>query len=295
MMLDTLSAKIGAHERLTDAETNDLASVTDIIGLGMLAEGVRQHRHGDRVTFLRVAHVTLANAADSQAFPDSAGEVRLRDSPMSIEAACAGLRTVLARAGRVPVSAFSLGELDGLARHVGVPLAECLAELKVAGLERIAEIAVDQPDFEQGLETVVQAGIGVPRLVFDHSADDWLEKIRQLTLFLDRAPGVQVLAPLPRRLNPAAPTTGYEDLKRIALARVIVHNIETIQVDWSLYGPKLAQVALTFGADDLDDVPAVDDLTLGPRRAPLEEVRRNIQAAALVPVERNARWQFTEP
>jgi 2-iminoacetate synthase ThiH len=54
-------------------------------------------------------------------------------------------------------------------------------------------------------------------------------------------------------------------------------------------------VALTFGADDLDDVPAVDDLSLGPRRATIEEVRRNIQAAGLLPVERNALWQFTAP
>ncbi len=84
-------------------------------------------------------------------------------------------------------------------------------------------------------------------------------------------------------------------MKRVALARVIADNIQTIQVDWSLYGPKLAQVALTFGADDLDDVPAVDDLSLGPRRATIEEVRRNIQAAGLVPVERNALWQFTAP
>jgi aminodeoxyfutalosine synthase len=247
------------------------------------------------VTFLRVAHVTLANAAGAHLFPETAGEVRLRDSPKSIEEAAAAVRTVIGRAGRVPVSAFSLGELEDLSRRVGVSLAECLAELKLAGLERIAEAALDAPGFEQGFDAVVRAGIGVPRLVFEHGVHDWLERIQQLTRLLDVTPAVNVLAPLPRRQNPAAPTTGYEDLKRVALARVVADNIETIQVDWSLYGPKLAQVALTFGADDLDDVPAADDVSLGPRRAPLEEVRRNIQAAALVPVERDARWQFTEP
>jgi hypothetical protein len=40
----------------------------------------------------------------------------------------------------------------------------------------------------------------------------------------------------------------------------------------------------------LDEVPAADDVSLGPRRTPVEEVRRNIQAAALVPVERNGLW-----
>jgi hypothetical protein len=38
-------------------------------------------------------------------------------------------------------------------------------------------------------------------------------------------------------------------------------------------------------------VPATDDAPLGPRRAPLEEVRRNIVAASLTPVARTARFE----
>jgi aminodeoxyfutalosine synthase len=290
-MLDTLFSKIGVGERLTEAETKALAEANDIIGLGMLAEEVRRRRHGDRVTFLRVAHVTLASVADAQSIPGSAGEVRLRDSPASIEAAAAGVRAAIAQAGDIPISAFSLGELDDLAHRIGVPLAKCLAELKSAGLEQITELAVDHPGFESRLETVVAAGMGVSRLVFDQGGGEWLARIRQVAVLCERMPAVRVLAPLPRQLNPAVPTTGYQDLKRVALARVVANNVETIQVDWSLYGPKLAQVALTFGANDLDDVPAADDLSRGARRATVEEVRRNIRAAALVPVERNARWE----
>ena len=51
-------------------------------------------------------------------------------------------------------------------------------------------------------------------------------------------------------------------------------NIESIQVDWPLYGPKLAQVALTVGADDVDGVAAVDPGVLGTRRSPIEEIQR---------------------
>ena len=101
---------------------------------------------------------------------------------------------------------------------------------------------------------------------------------------------VRAFAPLPRRVNPAAPTTGFEDVKRVALARIIVDNVPSIQVDWSLYGPKLAQVALTVGADDVDGVSAEDETTEGRRRAPLEEIRRNIRAAGQEPVERNGRF-----
>jgi aminodeoxyfutalosine synthase len=92
-------------------------------------------------------------------------------------------------------------------------------------------------------------------------------------------------------MNPAVPTTGYEDVKRIALARLVADNVPSIQVDWSVYGPKLAQVALTVGADDVDAVSAEDDETLGRRRAPLEEIRRNILAAGQDPIERNGRFE----
>ena len=80
------------------------------------------------------------------------------------------------------------------------------------------------------------------------------------------------------------------DVKRVALARLSIESIPSIQVDWALYGPKLAQVALTVGADDIDMVSPFDDAPEGRRRAPLEEVRRNITAAGLQPVERDGRF-----
>src|SRR6185503_19871608 len=110
---------------------------------------------------------------------------------------------------------------------------------------------------------------------------------------LQRADAViRVFAPLPRRSNPAAPTTAYEDVKQVALARIVVDNVASIQVDWSLYGTKLAQVALTAGADDVDAVSAEDESGEGRRRAPLEEIRRNIRAAGQEPVERNGRFDL---
>jgi aminodeoxyfutalosine synthase len=102
---------------------------------------------------------------------------------------------------------------------------------------------------------------------------------------------IRAFAPLPRRASPAVPTTGYDDVKRVALARLTVQNISSIQVDWALYGPKLAQVALTVGADDVDAVSPDEDTGQGRRRSPLEEIRRNILAAGQEPVERNGRFE----
>jgi aminodeoxyfutalosine synthase len=79
-------------------------------------------------------------------------------------------------------------------------------------------------------------------------------------------------------------------MKAVALARMLLPDVPHIQVDWSLHGPKLAQVSLTFGADDVDNVSAAGEAAEGRRRAPLEDVRRNIRAAGLEAVERDARF-----
>ena len=106
---------------------------------------------------------------------------------------------------------------------------------------------------------------------------------------------VRAFAPLPRVSTGSWPSTGYDDVKQVALARLLVDNIDSIQVDWALYGPKLAQVALTFGADDVDAVSATDTPERGSRRAALAEIRRNIEAAAFIPLERNGRFEVMGP
>ena len=98
-------------------------------------------------------------------------------------------------------------------------------------------------------------------------------------------------APLPRTVA-QRPSTGYDDVRQVALARLVVDNIESVQIDWGLHGPKLAQLALTFGANDFDSVSPADSVEQGWRRAPLEEITRNITAASFVPVERNGHFEI---
>jgi aminodeoxyfutalosine synthase len=101
---------------------------------------------------------------------------------------------------------------------------------------------------------------------------------------------IQSLNPLPMNLGAFRPTTGYEDVKMVAIGRLAAPTIPSIQVDWRRYGPKLAQVALTFGADDVEGVSASEEAPEGRRRAPLEEIRRNIASAGLLPAERDGRF-----
>jgi aminodeoxyfutalosine synthase len=276
---------------VTATDLAGLAASYDIIALGMQADDVRRRRHGAQTTFVRVATVS-ASPGDPIVVPPAAGELRISGTPASRSEAHARVVEAVQAAGRVPVSAFSLADLEELAGREHVTLRALLEELHASGLELVAEAPFDRlRDPRRSIEEVNIAGLALARLTIDRlPSADVASLLNQIAALQREVAVVRAFAPLPRRVNPAAPTTGYEDVKRVALARLSV-ECPSIQVDWALYGPKLAQVALTVGADDVDAVSPVDDLSEGRRRAPLEEIRRNIEAAGLQPVERNGRFE----
>ena len=277
---------------VTDAELSSLAQTHDIITIGVLADELRRRLHGTKTTFVRVATVASDVGAPIPR-PAAAGELRIVGVPVSRAAAVQRVGEVAAVARGAAVTAFSLADLEPLSAREGVTLRALLEELRAAGLELVAEAPVDRlQDPRRSIEEVNIAGLSLARLTVDQSASaDPMARLKAVAE-LQRTVGVlRAFAPLPRRVNPAAPTTGYEDVKHVALARIVVDNVPSIQVDWSLYGPKLAQVALTVGANDVDAVSAEDETGEGRRRAPLEEIRRNIRAAAQEPVERNGRFE----
>jgi aminodeoxyfutalosine synthase len=276
---------------VTDAELSTLADTHDIISLGAAADEVRRRRHGARTTFVRVAAVDATPGADIT-IPPAAGEVRITGRPASVAAAVQRTREVVAAAGTTPVSGFSLSDLEQLAASEHVTLRAALEQLNQVGLELLAEAPFDQlRDPRMAVEEVNIAGLRLARLTIQALPSADVPALYRAVAALQHDVGVILaFAPLPRVVNPAVPTTGYDDVRRVALARLFIDNIPSIQVDWSLYGPKLAQVALTVGADDVDGVSPLDDLGEGRRRAPLEDVTRNIRAASLDPVERDGRF-----
>ena len=275
----------------TDQELTSLANSHDIISLGVLADEVRRRLHGTKTTFVRVATVA-AEVGAPVAHAPAAGELRIVGAPRSGTAAVARVREVAASASGTVVTGFSLPDLERLSVQEGVTLRALLEDLRGAGLELVADAAVDLlQDARRSIEEVNIAGLALARLTLDQSTSSDAMPLLKAVADLQRSVAVlRAFAPLPRRINPAAPTTGYDDVKRIAIARIVVDNVPSIQVDWALYGPKLAQVALTVGADDVDAVSPDGAAAEGPRRAPLEEIRRNIRAAGLEPVERNGRF-----
>ena len=278
---------------VSDVELDALATTHDIINLGMLADGERRRRHGTRTTFVRVASVSATLRAPVPV-PVSAGELRIEGVPASRAAAIERVREVAAAAGMVPISGYSLADLERMAARESVTLRSLLEDLRAAGLELVAEAPLDlMQSARRSIEEVNIGGLALGRLTVHRLQDPNMVSLFKSVVELQYQVGVvRAFAPLPRTMNPAVPTTGYDDVKRVALARLVVDNVPSIQVDWSLYGPKLAQVALTVGVDDVDGVSAENDTGEGRRRAPLEEIRRNIVAAGQDPVERNGRFDL---
>jgi aminodeoxyfutalosine synthase len=276
----------------TKAEIQELAASTDILAIGMAADDVRRRVFGRRVTFARVACCAFDKPL-AEAVPVAAREVRLTGTPSSLDVALTAVRSAKAVAGERLLSGFSLVDLQALA--AGNPLKQLLTRLREAGLELVAEVPVDKLESpEAAVEALVAAGYERVRLTMARpSAGDRVPALLRAVELRERFPQVHAISPLPMSLAAFRPTTGYEDVKVVALARLAVPEDTRIQVDWQRYGPKLAQVALTFGADDLDNVSPSDEAPDGRRRAPLEEVRRNIEAAGFTPAERDGRFIVT--
>lgn len=284
-----ISSQIGMT--VSDAELTTLAATYDIINLGMLADEARRRRHGTRTTFVRVATVS-ADLKAPTTWPPEAGEIRIVGVPGNRAAAVARVAAVAAAAHGTPVTAFSLTDLEAIAAADGATLRSVLEQLRAAGCELVADAPLDRlANARRSIEEVNIAGLALARLTVHQLVTPDVVPLFKSVVALQRSVGViRAFAPLPRTTTPASPSTGYDDVKRVALARLVVDNVASIQVDWSLYGPKLAQVALTVGADDVDGVSAEQETTEGRRRAPLEEIRRNIRAAGQEPVERNGRF-----
>ena len=281
-----IAARARAGEALTAAELDELGA-TDLLSLGMLADEVRRARVGNSVTYARILEMSKAESREPKAESlSSAGEIRLIDLADTLSATEALIREARVVAGNRLLTGFSLADISH--HESWGPLKDVLVRLKAAGLDAIAEAPIDLlHDAEQALAACEAAKLPVRCLSLQKPIDDgrtlWLLHVRSI---VQRFPSIFAVAPLPREQSIAVPTTGYGDVRAVALARLALGSVRNIQIDWSQYGPKLAQVALTFGANDFDRVSTIDDASLGNRRTSLEDVKRNITAAGFTPVER---------
>lgn len=282
-----LETRVAAGERLTEAELQALAAVRDPLVLGALADEARRRRHGRVTTFGRVACVSVGAPMEDDSA--AATEVRIVGEPASLAAAAAAVTSLRTPAGPRLLSGFSLAWVAEQAAHEGSSVGEACASLKAAGLDALADAPIDRlADPVALVREAREGGLAVRRLTLQAPAGEarvaLLLRVRQVQ---DTLGGIEAYAPLPVEVPVTTPTTGYDDVRMVALARLALDAVPHIQIDWRQYGPKLAQVAIAFGADDLDGISPAGEGDEGRRRAPLEDVRRNITAAGCEPAERD--------
>jgi 2-iminoacetate synthase ThiH len=284
-----MQAQIERGEGLSPEQELALVESRDLIVLGMLASAARARRSGTVGTFVRVHTVDVVDAA-SVTVPAEAGEVRLTGAG-TLAARCAAVRSLAERVD-APLTGFAL---DELATAAGDDLSAWCRQLREAGLTAIAHARIDRID-SSWLETARGAGLAVHTVSIGAPLDQpaLLEALRRVRDLQASTHAFDALQPLPIEHSADAPTTGYDDMHGVALASLVVRDVPHIQVSWARAGAKLAQACLLFGADDITDVPAHDAMPHGPRRAIVEEVRRNIAAVSLTPAERDAAFRVRE-
>jgi aminodeoxyfutalosine synthase len=263
----------------------------DILTLGMHADEARRRAGGAaRVRYQRVHVLRAAEVRDGLMIPAAATEIRLHDTPAALAEALALVSLVTRAAGAIGVRAFSLADLIERAEGGWGELSDVLTQLAAVGVIDFAELPVDRvQDVMTAVRLARSAGLAASRLTVANPVTDPVTLLTRIQDTVGAVGSIGCVLPLPRNVAADKPTTGYEDVRLVALSRLALHDTAAeppaIAVDWQLYGPKLAQVALAFGADFLDAVPATSDESLGRRRQTAEDVERNIRAAGFEPEE----------
>ncbi len=217
------------------------------------------------------------------------------------------------------VKAFSAVELDYMIRLAGLSIKEGLSALKEYGLDSIPgggaeifdeklreQISSDKTSSELWLtihETAHRLGIPSNATMLYGHLESWehrIDHMNRLRILQDKTGGFNAFIPLKyRKANNSMSHLGeisiIEDLRNYAVARIFLDNIPHIKAYWPMTGKNIAQLSLSFGADDLDGT--IDDTTRIYSMAGAEEqnpsmttdeICRLINEAGFEPAERDS-------
>lgn len=320
--------------------------------VGALANLVRERLHGDLTYFNVNQHINYTNVCNKlcrfcafQRLPgqlgaytmtpeDAAAKIRAQlDEPVTEVHMVAGihpklsfeyylelLRAVKAARPAIHIKAFTMVELDQIAKKAKQPLEAVLPQLIEAGLGSVpgggAEIFADrvhQESYhlkisgEQWLEIarkVHQAGLRSNCTMLHGHIEtleervDHLDRLRRLQ---DETGGFQTYVPLSfhpdnTEMAHVPGPTAVDELRELAVGRLMLDNIPHIKAYWILMDIPIAQTALAFGADDVDGTVVEEKIyheagATTPQRVMREELVQWIRDAGRVPVERDTLYQ----
>ncbi|MBW1615016.1 MAG: aminofutalosine synthase MqnE [Deltaproteobacteria bacterium] len=227
------------------------------------------------------------------------------------------LKTIKLIRPNAVIKAFTAVEIDYLARISGLSIQQVIKKLKQAGLDMMpgggAEVLSDTirkklfpkkisgSKWLQVIKAVHKEKIKTnATMLYGHieTIEERISHLIQLRELQDETNGFIAFIPLAfhsqnTKLSRLPATTAVDDLKTIAISRLMLDNFNHIKAYWVMIGAKLAQTALFFGADDLDGTIIEEKIThfAGAKTAKglTEEYIKNlIVKAGLTPVCRDS-------
>ena len=220
----------------------------------------------------------------------------------------------------VHLQAFTAVEIAHLAEIAGMSVHDTLVELKNAGLGSLPgggaevfsprlrdKLCPEKLTGEGWLNVMREAhNLGFKSnatMLYGHieTGEDVINHLIALRNLQDETSGFMSFIPLsfhPKntQLKELSRTTGFYDLKMLAIGRLMLDNFDHIKAFWIMLGTKLAQVSLSFGVDDIDGTVSEEKITHSagaetPESLTVSELVKLIKEAGRNPVERNTLYE----
>ena len=221
---------------------------------------------------------------------------------------------------KVHIKAFTMVEISFLAKRAKLTPAETIERLKAAGVDSMpgggAEIfsdrvrhiicdhKIDGGDWIETARLVHQAGLrSNATMLYGHveNNEDRVDHMMRLRTLQDETGGFQTFIPLAfhpdnTALDHLPRTTGLEDLRQIAVGRLMLDNFPHVKSYWQMVSAPMAQIALRFGADDVDGTVVEEKIyhdagASTPQGMRREDLERMIREAGRVPIERDTLYR----
>src|ERR1700720_2023818 len=229
------------------------------------------------------------------------------------------MRGLKKRCPSVHLKAFTMVEVGYFSRIAKLSIRDTLLALKDAGVDslpgggaeifnpRVRKVICDHKVSGQQWLNIARAAhqIGLrsnATMLYGHieTDEERVEHLLALRSLQDETGGFVAFIPLafhPENtgLSHLPRPSGFTDLETIAVSRLLLDNFDHIKAYWIMLTPRIAQIALRFGADDLDGTVVEEKIyhdagATTPEHMTRVELERLIRAAGRVPVERDTRY-----
>ncbi|MHB1022017.1 MAG: dehypoxanthine futalosine cyclase [Acidobacteriaceae bacterium] len=299
----------------------------DLIGIGMEADALRRKLHPEGVVTYLIDHAVvclvdsavgieaaLANA--SKAVRLGAASILLQaSSPLSLESLESLLASLRQSFPQLRLHGLSATDVVKMAQRSNLSVPAVLQRLQNAGLDALdgddAAILDDeirqkaaQPlcNAEEWLSTHRSAHtLGLPSAAsmtfgLGESTEQRIAHLEQIRALQEETSGFTAFTPRNLQLNPALgqrkldEATAVEYLKVLAISRLYLENIENMETGWTVQGPKVLQMALRFGCNDVGSVVPQEN-TAETDGQTEEDMRRILRDAGFKPVQRDTTYR----